>query len=127
MTRGFKCGVDQRMDMKARQLLSIALIVSTAALLVGCSETLRPGERTAILDIAPHLAPCTGVEPQECLLVRKRPDGDWQLFYDPIEGFDFEPGYEYTLLVAIRSVPDPPADGSSIAYRLLHLLRKRPV
>ncbi len=48
----------------------------------------------------------------------------WQLFYDPIDGFAYEPGYEYVLRVAERNVPNPPADGSSVAYRLVRIVSK---
>ena len=60
----------------------------------------------------------------DCLQVRERPDAPWHLFYDVIEGFTYEPGYQYALRVAVRVVPNPPADGSSVAYRLLAILTK---
>ena len=59
--------------------------------------------------------------------MREHPDTAWALFYDSIEGFEFEPGCEYTVRVAIRRVDNPPADGSSLAYRLLAILRKAPL
>ena len=67
-----------------------------------------------------------GVGPQLCTLVRGRPDGEWQLFYDGIEDLDYEPGFRYVVMVAVRVVPDPPADASSVAYRLVRLLEKTP-
>jgi hypothetical protein len=50
----------------------------------------------------------------------------WQLFYDPIDGFVYEPAYLYTLRVARRVIVNPPADGSSAAFRLLEILSKVP-
>jgi hypothetical protein len=78
------------------------------------------------MDVAPQRVSCVGVGPQECLRVRQHPDTAWTLFYDGIEGFQFEAGFEYTLRVAVRPVPNPPADGSTLAYRLLAILRKVP-
>lgn len=78
------------------------------------------------MDVAPARVACVGVGPQECLRVRQHPNAAWTLLYDGIEGFTFEAGFEYTLRVAIRSVNNPPADGSSLAYRLLTVLRKAP-
>jgi hypothetical protein len=100
-------------------------IVLIGAVLTACN-VFGPSERIAVMDIASQRVPCVGVGPQECLLVREHPDTAWSLFYDGIAGFDFEPGFEYTVRVAIRHVDNPPADGSSLAYRLLAILRKAP-
>lgn len=95
------------------------------AMVAGC-DIMGPSERIALMDIASQRVACVGVGPQECLRVREHPDTAWTLFYSGIDGFAFEPGFEYTLRVAIRSVKNPPADGSSLAYRLLAVLRKAP-
>jgi hypothetical protein len=47
-----------------------------------------------------------------------------QAFYDHIEGSHYEPGFQYVLRVAERHVQNPPADGSSLAYRLIAILAK---
>lgn len=52
--------------------------------------------------------------------------GNWQPFYDSIDGFVHEPGFMYDLLVAKRTIRNPPADGSSIAYRLIRILSRTP-
>lgn len=41
-----------------------------------------------------------------------------------IEGFDFEEGFRYRIEVERREVADPPADGSSLSYRLLRVLSR---
>lgn len=84
------------------------------------------GACVVVMDIASQCVPCTGVFQQECFRVRQHPDTAWTLFYDSIDGFAFEAGFEYTLRVRVRTVPDPPADGSSLAYQLLLVLRKAP-
>ena len=98
-----------------------ALLASTACAIFG------PDERVVVMDIAPQRVACHGTSGlQECLSVRQHPDTGWTFFYDEIAGFQFEPGFEYTLVVAVRSVSNPPADGSSLSYRLLEIRRKVP-
>lgn len=104
-----------------RPALGLALGVALTA-----CDVFGPSERIAVMDIASERVPCVGVGPQECFRVRERPDTAWALFYDSIEGFEFEPGFEYTVRVAIRRVDNPPADGSSLSYRLLAILHKTP-
>ena len=70
---------------------------------------------------------CVGVAPMKCLLVRENADGEYTYFYDAIEGFQWEAGFEYELLVAVSEVENPPADGSSLRYELIELVAKLPV
>ena len=106
----------------ARRLHLLSLL---AGLLLGaCGDVVGPGEHIIALEVAARRVPCVGMAPQECLQVRRHADAAWELFYDPIEGFTHEPGFQYRLLVAEREIPNPPADGSSRAYRLLAVLAK---
>jgi hypothetical protein len=89
-----------------------------------CSASTAPREEELTLEVAATRVACVGVVPMECLQVRMGGQEPWQLFYDAIEGFTWEPGYRYTLRVARRVVSDPPADGSSVAYRLLEVLAR---
>lgn len=68
--------------------------------------------------------PCTGEAAQACLLTTMQSEGLYSYFYDTIDGFTFEPGFRYVLAVEQRHVPDPPADGSSIAWRLLEIIER---
>jgi hypothetical protein len=70
---------------------------------------------------------CTGIILQQCYLIQEEGaigGNDWQLFYDPIEGFDYVPGYIYDLDVTIKEVEGPPADASSLRYTLNRILSK---
>lgn len=58
--------------------------------------------------------------------MREHPDTVWTAFYDPIEGFNFESGFNYTIRVRVREIRNPPQDGSSLAYHLLNILKKVP-
>ncbi|MFZ1755141.1 MAG: DUF4377 domain-containing protein [Caldilineaceae bacterium] len=78
------------------------------------------------LYIAPEKAACVGVGPMECLQVKYSEDGKTELFYNGIDGFVFVPGYNYELRVLRTHVANPPADGSSLAYTLLEVVRQEP-
>src|SRR2546421_10766693 len=116
----------QLLRTPSRSSLSRALCTLALTGITACSDLFGPKERVVVMDIAPQRVPCVGVGPMQCLSVRERPDTAWTLLYDGIEGFSFEPGYQYTIRVAVRTVHNPPADGSSLAYRLLALIQKVP-
>jgi len=62
-----------------------------------------------------------------CLLVQKGNQigtEQWDYFYDSIEGFEYEEGFQYDLDVLINAIENPPADASSIRYQLIRLIRK---
>ena len=73
-----------------------------------------------------QLVDCEGVGPQKCLQVRTSPEAQWELFYGHIEGFTFEPGHHYRLLVDVTRAENVPADASSVRYSLIEVVEKRP-
>jgi heat shock protein HslJ len=82
---------------------------------------------TKTLYVAHYLADCVGVGPMKCMLVRETPDAEWTMFYDKIQGFEYEPGFDYELRIRTEDVPNPPADASSIRYILVELVSKTPM
>ncbi len=74
--------------------------------------------------IASNCVDCFGVAPQKCMLVKKGDASNWELFYSQIEGFNYEPGYEYVLEVKEEKVEHPAADASSIKYVLVKEVSK---
>ncbi len=75
-------------------------------------------------------APCVGVSPMECLLTYegKNPqDAAWELFYDHINGFVFEPGVQQQVKVSVEHLDpkDVPQDASTIRYSLITVLDKQ--
>ncbi len=80
--------------------------------------------QSKMLLVADHVEDCVGVGPQTCMLVKESPDDEWTYFYDQIEGFDYEPGYTYEILVIETKVDKPAADASSIRYRLKEIVSK---
>ena len=77
--------------------------------------------------IADHQVDCVGVAPQSCLLTKpaEQANADWEYRYSSIEGFDFEPNYEYTLLIKNTPISNPPADASSIHSTLIKVIEKQ--
>ncbi|WP_109098834.1 DUF4377 domain-containing protein [Aquimarina sp. AU58] len=92
-------------------LLSIVILFSS------CQETKR-------VFIANTLVDCVGVGPQKCMLYKENPTDKWTYFYDTIEGFKYEDGYNYQIEVAITKIENPPADGSSLHYTLVKIISK---
>ncbi|MGO2120601.1 MAG: DUF4377 domain-containing protein, partial [Psychrobacter sp.] len=79
--------------------------------------------------VADHQVNCVGVAPQSCLLTKPADQTDsqtdWQYRYSDIEGFDYEPNYEYTLLIKNTAVAMPPADASSVQSGLVQVIEKK--
>jgi heat shock protein HslJ len=86
-----------------------------------------PGAETMTLYVGPNRVPCMGVAPMVCYQVRETPDGEYTLFYDQIAGFEYEPGYEYELLVQRETRENVPADASAYVWTLLEEISKTPV
>lgn len=82
-----------------------------------------------ILILGPETKTCdAGVLKKECYQVKWTEEQEnWEFFYDEIDGFTFEPGYLYKLLVSVETIPNPPADASSLQYRLIRILEKEEV
>ncbi len=81
-------------------------------------------EEEKVIYVADHLENCESVTPQTCMLIKENKTDDWNYFYDAIEGFTYEEGYEYILKVKILKIKNPPADASSLAYKLVEVISK---
>jgi len=105
----------------------LPIIVSILLATSGCTSQPGPGEH--IYWVNSLKVPCMGVSPTQCLQVYKGEilyTTEWSLFHAPIEGFEFEAGYVYKLLVLEEELDesDVPADASSIAYSLVKILSR---
>ena len=88
-----------------------------------------PGERV-FLEVGAETQPCSHplIPNKQCLQVREikfddnglrvGEPGEWQHFYDQIEGFSHQPGTRNVLRVNRYTVANPPADASAYAYVL---------
>lgn len=83
-----------------------------------------------VMWVAPYTKRCVGVAEMDCMLVsfnKARPaQGEWELFYDGIEGFDYEKGNLYQLKVKVGTLKEQfiMADAGSKEYILIEVLRK---
>jgi len=93
----------------------------------GCSFATGPRERTLTIEVAENRVPCMTMFETTCLQVREHANDPWQGFSDTIEGFHYVPGFRYMLRIREREIPNPPADGSSVTWRLLAVLAKSPM
>lgn len=82
---------------------------------------------TSILYVAPRQADCTEMPVQKCFLIRSSSVGNWILHNEKINGFDYEPGFSYTLKVKREHVKNPPLGASSINYVLVEIVEKKDV
>ena len=108
--------------MRTRSFAPLFLLTLVFA---GCDGSTEPGEpeylETLEVTVGPTLAKCYGVGLRSCMVVNSR------LFYDGIEGFEYEAGYDYRLRIGKYDPWDggePPQDAGQYAYRLLEQLAK---
>jgi len=108
--------------------LSIVLLLIFLSLIVlsACNVPFSGSEEKTVY-VGPKMVECTGESPQMCLLVKENPNDEYTYFYDQIEGFDYEEGYEYVIRVKEETVDNPPAGGSSIRWILIDVVSKTPV
>ena len=109
------------------RILSLVPLFLLTLVFSNCDRSTDPvGPRfleTRVVTVAPTLARCYGVGTQSCMVV------DGSLFYNAIEGFEYEAGYNYRLRIGKYDPWDggePPQDAGRYAYRLLEQLEKTP-
>lgn len=73
--------------------------------------------------VAHYKMPCVGEDMQLCYWVSK--DGrEFEYFYDEIEGFDYQWGYQYELLIHQKKKENRMLDASEFRYELRQELAK---
>lgn len=105
----------------------LAMIGLIGLLLSACNVSDKTVEKSII--IAAETKPCSAGEMQkECLQIKWAKDqSDWELFYNDIEGFTYQNGFEYELLVSEEKVANAPADASGLKYKLIKEVSKKEV
>ena len=117
----------------------VVLIIVTLALFVpfGCGTDTEfknpcPGSwisrcsgNTEILIIGPYKTTCVGAFEQECYLEFNEESQRWHFFYNGIRGFDFEPGFIWTLKVSLHEYSGDIQDVGKYEYRLIEVLEKK--
>jgi heat shock protein HslJ len=96
--------------------------VTLGLALLGCSSSQSPAQRE--LTIAPAPVACAGTPPETCLRATE-PEGDqWLMRFDEIDGFAYEPGFTWQVLVE-----EPPLNEELAVVprlRLVRVLSKEP-
>ena len=108
--------------MSTVRYLSILLIIVCSGYI---SMAINDNTTEKTLYISPEMVPCVGVAPQMCLQVKENPnEKNYTYFYDSIEGFCYNPGFEYAIDVREEPVINPPADASSKKWILGEVITK---
>ena len=108
--------------MKNKGTWAVVLLALASVIVAACGPVGGSGEKT--IYVGPSQVDCVGVAPQKCLLFKEKPGDDWSMYYDQIQGFDYEPGYEYELRIVEEEIENPPADASSIRWTLVEVVSK---
>ena len=95
------------------------------AITVQAESPMTVTNKVEVWAVASHYEDCVGVGSMQCLLVTK-PNGNQELFYDTIKGFNYEEGFNYRLKVRASKGGNGAADGSSMSYKLIKILSKKP-
>lgn len=98
----------------------LSLLVIGSLTLASCNSS----KNTTKLIVASEQGDCVGVAPQKCLLIKSENQENWEFLYNNIEGFSYEPGFEYTLEIKKEQRINPAADQSSIRYILVKEVSK---
>lgn len=114
-----------------RTLLFLFFALSIVVACETSRNSATPGTERLKMWVHSQKVACTGVAPMECLQIQygetAKPD-EWQYFYDQIEGFEFEEGYQFQLEVEKYERPlqggQIPADASKYQYRLIRVIGK---
>jgi hypothetical protein len=83
-----------------KTLLGLASLVLLGVLLTACApaagtdtgddqndQVTKPESVEITLYVGPLLVDCEGEGPQKCMLVKEKPEDEYMLFYDQVEGF----------------------------------------
>ena len=113
------------MKMKTR----ILTLILSFVLITACKEEAE--QKVGSMRVNYYTVECTGEMTSQCLLVQegnKIGSDEWSYFYfwNSIEGFDYEESFIYDLIVEKESIENPPQDGSSIKYKLIEIVSKKP-
>ncbi len=89
------------------------------------SSVVGDKEHIEIITIGPYTERCHDAHfERDCLVKYNEDKGRWGFFYENIQGFDFEPGFIYTLEVRLEDRGTEIQDVGRYAYHLVKLIDK---
>ena len=101
------------------------LIVLLGLAMMSCSSDNNKEVKTFLVNS--FKVPCEGVAPMSCYQIKEFAEvSEWRNFYNQIDGFNYEPGFLYTIEVEVETLPENevPADGSSLKYTLVSVVEQ---
>lgn len=103
-----------------KTLLTVLLIGCIAA---GCNKDFE----TKTFIVASQLATYTNWAGQTVtsIQVKENPTDPFRILGQEIEGFNYEPGFEYRISVKEYVLSDPPQDASNLRYVLKKIISKQ--
>ena len=113
-----------KVKMISKRMWVLLLLLLTVACTPTITQPAEPEDAAEMITmwVGSEMVDCVGVGPRTCLQVKFEQEGEWQLFYENIAGFEYEPGFEYELKVNKTEVANPPADSSSLRYELVEVV-----
>ena len=109
----------------------IVLLLSFCTLSCHDDNDERDWSEEKLVEVSSEIVPAYvwGVPDKvEGMLIRTEDDNQWKavpLFF--IEGFEFEPGYTFTLKVNIVHLANPPQDNYNVRYQLISIISQTKV
>ena len=97
-------------------------LVILPTLLAGCDILGLSDTRRETWEVAPYKRQCMGLFPTLCIQVRGLGDDAFGNRFSRPDGFSFEWGVRSVIDVEIRTIENPPADGSSLEVTLRSVL-----
>ena len=110
-----------------RFLLIIALLfLSACGVENPFSLLVDEGEHIEIITIGPYTELCHDAHfERPCLVEYNEDSGRWEFFYESVQGFEFEPGFIYTLEVRLEDRGTEIQDVGRYAYHLVKVIEKK--
>lgn len=84
------------------------------------TKTPKMPANTKVFYVNAERAKCEGVTTMQCLMVKKPGQNEYELFYDNIEGFNFEEGNNYTIWVR-EELKTPPIGVNESLYKYVYV------
>lgn len=79
----------------------------------------KKSDEDIMMTVASRKSSCYVVEKSSCYIVRIGNSPDWLTIADYINGFEYEPGFEYVIKVQEKRINNPPED-----YRGEYILKE---
>ena len=92
----------------------------------GASSSKRTTKPIEVI-VASYKVKCAALTEQNCFLIKLKPEDEWTYYYNDLDGFDYEEGFEYVLSVKKIRGSNTITDASDFKYELLEVISKTPV